>query len=42
MLQIENITGPGKTMIIKRRSFLKAASCLPLSLEYTQPSSLRN
>ena len=32
MLQMENITGPGKTMNIKRRSFLKAASCLPLSL----------
>ena len=32
MLQIENITGPGKTMNIKRRSFLKAASCLPLSV----------
>ena len=23
MLQIENIKGPGKTMIIKRRSFLR-------------------
>ena len=32
MLQIENITAPGKTMNIKRRLFLKAASCLPLSL----------
>ena len=32
MLQIEKITGPGKTMNIKRRLFLKAASCLPLSL----------
>ena len=32
IFQIENIIGSGKTMIIRRRSFLKAASCLPLSL----------